>query len=242
MSITNWYVNGTGGVVTVGASLQFSNGQTAPFAAKGNFTIYRPTLSGFSTVNPGYTNSSRSFLFDGTILSYGDAQGDHGLYWSIDLSSKYNGRLGILQLVNAVYTQNYGWCPDCRDNLNTGGTFWLDGSPTSTYHDPNNYTEQVYLTDQPVTYSINFDDQPAGELWVLPGSPINIRLWGQFQDYIRFQPSGTNSIFVTLGTNGWSMEGEATVTSGIVTNYTPAPSNPSASDQFPVWTSVKGSK
>jgi hypothetical protein len=224
-----WYVNGTGGTVRVGASLMFANGKSVSVAAAGQFTIYRPSISNFSTVNPSFPASGRSFLWNGDVLSYGNtATGEHGLYWSVDVNSTYNGNFAIEQLVNAQYTQNYGWCPDCRDTLDTDGQFWLDGNTW-------NYTAIfAYVTNIIASHNIVLSDIPQADLWAF--SPINIWMSGHFNDYLMFQPPGANSIFVTLATNGWSMNGEATETSGIILNSTPAPSNPQNDASFPTWT------
>ena len=146
------------------------------------------------------------------------------------MDANFSGDLGILQLVNAQYTQNHGWCPACRDTLDTHGEYWLDGSVE-------NYEQKAYEIQNPSSHNIIMNDHPAEELWL--ASPINVRMWGQFKDYLRFRPSGADSIFVTLGKNNWSMEGKATVTSGITINSTPAPSALVESDEFPVWIRVK---
>lgn len=238
-----WFVNGNGSHVLVGLNILFTDGQYASVAANGDITVYRPSFQDFSTANSGggFTNSARTFIWDGNILSYGnESTGEHAQFWSAMINSKYNGAIGILQLVNAEYTQNFGWCPDCRDTLNTGGDSWLDGTPTGSYQDPNNYTEFTYLTSVISSHTIDISDQPEGNLWV--ASPINVRLFGQFSDYLRFIPSGSSSISITLATNSWSMEGLAKVTGGIVTNSTPIPTPLVTSDSFPVWTQIKSSK
>ena len=225
-----WFVNGQGGQVSVGLNLKFQNGQTASVAADGSLTVYRPTFSGFSTVNPDFPSSSRSFLWNGSVLSYGDIEtGEHGLYWSVNVDSKYDGSIGILQLANVKYTQNYGFLP-FRTILDTGGDSWLDGSSE-------NYQEAAYLTSIVASRNIFLDDHPQGDLWAF--SPINVRLWGAFTDYLRFKPGGTDSIFITLGINTWSMVGLGSTFSGLFINGTPAPSVPSDSDQFPTWIQIK---
>jgi hypothetical protein len=238
-----WFVNGSGGQVSVTLSLLFNNGQYTSVAAFGNITVYRPSYTNFSTTNStlGFTNASRSFLWDGDVLSYGnETNGADGQFWSAIINSKYNGAIGILQLVNAVYTRNYGELSS-YNTLDTGGTFWLDGSPTTGYQDPNNYQEFTYLTDFISSHKIWISDQPEGNIFGLYLGD-NVRLWGQFIDYLRFQPSGSGSIAVTLATNTWSMEGMATTGSGITTNSTPLPSAPLDSDAFPIWTLIKSGK
>jgi hypothetical protein len=226
-----WWISGGDKNAKLDETLTFANGQKVALAAKGNFTIHRPTFKNYTDVNPDFPNSGRSFLWNGDVLSYGDSDsGEHGLYWQVEVDSDFNGDLGILQLVNAHYTQNHGWCPACRDTLDTHGEFWLDGSGE-------NYEQKEYAIQYPLTHKIYMTDHPAEELW--PASPINVRIWGQFKDYLRFRPSGTDSIFVTLGKNDWYMEGKATVTDGITINNTPAPSGLVESDEFPVWTQIQ---
>ena len=151
-----------------------------------------------------------------------------------------SSRLRDTTLVDAEYTQNYGWCPDCRDTLYTDGDSWLDGTPTSSYQDPFNYSEFIYLTNVISSHTIELTDQPEDDLWL--ASPINVRLLGQFSDYLRFIPAGSSSISITLATNSWSMEGMASVTSGITTNRTPIPTSLTGSDSFPAWSVIKPNK
>ena len=99
------------------------------------------------------------------------------------------------------------------------------------------YTAPVPLhASVPATYTTGLFDDPHAALNTL--LPYNVYMTGQFTDYVQFQPTGVGSIFVTLGTNSWSMTGEATLTGGIIINNTPAPTTPAGDDSFPVWTSV----
>jgi hypothetical protein len=236
MTTPCWYVNKPGGNVNFQIDMRFSNGQLVRLTRQGEVEIYRPQpiFSSFTTVDPQHPSLSRSFLWDGEILSYGNSvTGEHALYWGITVNSKYDGVVGIEQLVNALFTQNHGWCPFCRDTLDTHGTFWLDGNTE-------NYTDKTYFVGLPASHVIALDDSPA--LGLSP--PIwthSVRLWGKYKDYLRFRPtlSPNNNIFVTIGINDWSMEGKATDSSGITVNDTPAPSAVVDSDEFPTWTGQK---
>jgi hypothetical protein len=57
-----------------------------------------------------------------------------------------------------------------------------------------------------------------------------------FQDYLVFQPVGQNSFFVTLATNGWSVNASVNLLTGVLTpsNIPPA-LIPMPSDVFPYW-------
>ena len=54
-----------------------------------------------------------------------------------------------------------------------------------------------------------------------------------YKDYLRFRPGQPGSIWITLGTNGWAMDG----VDG--SSVLPAASNVTDSDQFPEWTDVR---
>jgi hypothetical protein len=225
-------VNGGGGTAIIGMNLQFANGQTTGIAAMGDFTIYRPSFSGFSKIDPQFPNSPRSFLWDGNVLSYGNPQTDeHEQYWEVNVDSKYNGAIGILQLLKAKYVQNYGLFPmPYNVLLDTGENDWLDGNAE-------NYEQNPYSATNAWTHKIALTDKPKADLNTV--FPYNIHMEGHFTDYLRFQPIGDGSIFVTLGQNDWSMEGLGSLFLGLLTNYTPEPSDLTGSDQFPVW---KGQK
>jgi hypothetical protein len=227
-----WWITGGPKAVTCFPTLTFTNGQIISLIARGNIMIYRPTLTNFTSINPIYPLSSRTFLWDGTTLSYGNIDNnEHGLWWSVDVNSTlFDGLKAVVQLGNVEYVQNYPIGVGSIFSINTGGGVWLDGNSVD-------YTAPVPLhASVPATYTTGLFDDPHAALNTL--LPYNVYMTGQFTDYVQFQPTGVGSIFVTLGTNSWSMTGEATLTGGIIINNTPAPTTPAGDDSFPVWTSV----
>ncbi len=137
----------------------------------------------------------------------------------------HGGEVAILQLVNALYTQNYNYAPS-RNTLNTHGTFWHDGSDE-------NYEQNLYA---PPTQSIALSDGPEEDTWQ---PPLSVRVWGEFQDFLRFRPAGADNIWVTIATTHWAMEGYAETLLGLLVNDTPAASHLVGSDAFPIWVSTK---
>ena len=103
---------------------------------------------------------------------------------------------------------------------------------TKLWSDPYDYPIRV-VGSGPVTLV----DGPS-EIWDSPNI-VNISA----QDFIRFQPDGNNSIWVTLGIVTWDAVGTAEQsTSGggwdLTTDVSPDPSGPDNSDTFPIWTST----
>ena len=103
-----WFVNGSGGTASIGMNLQFTNGQTASVAAKGSFSVYRPTATD-EVEHPGVVSLDGDFyLQDAPVDFYGHVQ------------SAYHGAANWTQLVNR----------DCQQafyiETGTGGNYWLD--------------------------------------------------------------------------------------------------------------------
>ena len=206
-----WYVNGTGGTVSIGMDLLLPDGHSIPVAAKGNFTVYRPTLSNFQALDNGFTWNSPTL------------QGQ--MDWSTTINSKYDGFIGVTQLLNAnggVY--------------DTDGEDFLDGN-TEIYGEPNetNGLGEIYVTNNIATHTTIFDDNPSSV-----AAPC-VNMVANFKDYIRFKPgvAGDTNIWITLGTNGWTMDGQACLVIG--TSYTnlPPASTPINTDEFPEWVGVR---
>ncbi len=70
-------------------------------------------------------------------------------------------------------------------------------------------------------------------------SPIEVK--GQFQDYIRFTPNTSGSIYVTLGIVTWNLDGKIACQGSppawqLMINSTPDPVGPDSSDSFPAYT------
>jgi len=107
-TISVWYVNDNGGACSIGMSLQFANGQTVPFAAAGNFTVYKPTATN-EVDHAGMVSLDGNFyLQDAPVDFYGHVQ------------SAYHGYANWTQIVNR----------DCQEafyvELPSYGQDWLD--------------------------------------------------------------------------------------------------------------------
>jgi hypothetical protein len=200
-SCTCWYVNGSGGSVSVSALLFMPNGKPVSVAAIGKFTIFRPSLSDFDQQ-----------LYDLT-WNFPTLRAD--MSWKMNVDSTFNGQYGITQLLlgTGIY---YG----------TGGQYVLDGN-SPIYGEIGTNGPVPYYTNDPGSQALRFLDSPSA-----PTTSLNLT----FKDYLRFQPSGNNSIFVTLATNGWSVNASVNPLTGTLTptNIPPA-IQPVDSDEFPVW-------
>jgi hypothetical protein len=124
--------------------------------------------------------------------------------WSVTVNSKYSGDLGVTQLING---QN-PFYP-------TGGHWYQDGETEL-------YTSQSYNVSPTVTL---LDAPSAPTLGLL-------HMGATFKDYLRFKPETAGSIWVTLGTNGWLLDG----VDG--TSVLPAASPVVDSDELPVWKDI----
>lgn len=56
-----------------------------------------------------------------------------------------------------------------------------------------------------------------------------------FKDYLRFRPTGSSSIWVTIATNMWYMNGSACLWSGMTQSNLPPAGPLTDNDEFPVW-------
>jgi hypothetical protein len=204
-----WFVNGSGGAVSIGLNLHFNNGQYASVAAAGNISVYRPTFSHFHNDQNGF--------------SWGTAKLVGVMEWDVKLDSKYDGLFGVTQLLN---TDNE------NSDYYTGGYDFLDGSTeiygTKATNGPSTYT----VTDNN-SHSIDFYDSPADIAFPCANMMAN------FTDYLRFQPSGSGNIYVTIATNGWYMNGHACLGGSISPDALPPATAPVNSDTFPTWVNVR---
>jgi len=198
---TCWYINGTGGAVSMNSSLYF-NGKTVSVAAIGQIGIYRPSTTNFVQ----FLNDVRwSFPYLAADMS-----------WKESLVSTINGQFGITQLLlgTGIY-------------FDTGGVYALDGN-TTIYGENGNNAAQPYDVNNIGSHIVQFLDTPQA-----PALSLNLT----FKNYLVFQPSGNNSIFVTIATNGWYVNASYSLISDVTTptNLAPA-SSPANSDEFPIWT------
>ena len=235
-----WYVNQPGGKVSATWNLQFANGQQVIVICKGNFTVYRPSVTDFVNISPTITNAFT--WLNGNTLSYGDRSvPTNSMKWSARIVSKYDGQMGVSQIFGAHYWVEPTLLPDPINTLSApaadAGEFYDVGDNTPN---PNgSWDYHASLTNFPVAQSVELVDYPSLQLPFTAG-------WGELQiadaaDYIRFKPglgSGDGNIYVTLGVVHWQAHGKYSCLDGLQINSTPPATKPDDSDGFPVWYSI----
>jgi hypothetical protein len=213
---SGWFVNTNDGHASVSLNLKFQNGQYASVAANGDFTVFRPTAEITRIDEPRYYTLSNTNL-PATTLKLGNASGDGSMYYQVKAHTKspFYGNVNMTQLIRADYS----------DPVYDFSVERCDGS--EFYNDPSaRVTSAGGVT--------GIADGP-GETWLTPNI-VNLSA----RDFVRFQPDGDGSIYVTLGIVTWDTVGTAEQSFlgnwSITTDTTPDPSGPDSSDEFPVWT------
>ena len=223
-----WFINKPGGKVVVGMNLLFSNGQTVSLTPEGDVSIFRPVISDFVDEPPAYVTN---VTVDGTLsLSLGDGNSHGDMQYVVSVLSSYDGEFGIVQLINRNASNGSIY----SDTLGTDGEFWLD-------------TQNPYMASQVNAYletSVSFSDSPS-VADVASGLSLTTSCTDQFTDYVVFQPSGANSIWVTLGivsggnpSWGWSASTTYSIINGWSAPTGPPvtrPTWPNSSTAFPTW-------
>jgi hypothetical protein len=139
------------------------------------------------------------------------------MQWGVTVQSADDGSVGVTQLIDGT-------------NLccNTGGEFQLDKGST-------NLLGQTYSATNPATHTARFLYARSST-----ASPA-VNMTATFKDYLRFKPAGNvNNIWVTLGTNSWSMDGSASLSGGLIRTNLPPASALIESAEFPSWTDSYG--
>jgi hypothetical protein len=219
-----WCVNGSGGKVSVGASLIMPNGKSVSIAAIGQFAIYRPTLQNFTNNPAAWVTNFSGYLSLGNG-SVGDMSYQTGVF------SSYPGSADITQLINR--NANSGLITDT-----TSGQYWLD--TVRFYISQTSNPNSVRPISVGINSPLNFSDGPE---IALVSSVYNetTTISDEFIDYFVFRPSGASNIYVTLGKTSWSWSGASTYSNG---QWTPAsgsvsrPAAPDNSADFPQWPQV----
>jgi hypothetical protein len=223
-----WYVNGSGGTVSVQGTLTLTDGKTIPVSAVGQFAIVAPAITDFEPqVSPpplqvsfdtnGGASVSAFVSFRTYVLPPYDFSGT-GTYAQLVQSS------------DSYYTSVYGLA--VHNGESTGGGYWLD----NTY---------PYAADPPVTLS--WDDDPVKYVahndnpGLEPGSfPFvnSITITNLFKTYLQFQPTG--GIPVTIGRIDWGWSCIAIQSNGIWswTLTTNQPATNWNDNSFPQWTNT----
>ena len=121
-----WYVSGGAGTASIDTWLQFANGQNCFLDVQGNFSIAKPSFSGFDN-----SSSLVGFAWNSPVLQA-------NMQWGVTVQSAYDGSVGVTQLIDGT-------------NLccNTGGEFQLDQGST-------NLLGQTYCATNPATHTARF--------------------------------------------------------------------------------------
>jgi hypothetical protein len=202
-----WYPSGGARTASVTSSLQFSNGQCCSLTVKGGFNIAKPSFTNFDNCS-----SQIGFGWNSPVLQA-------NMRWGVAVQSAFDGNVGVTQLINGT-------------NLccSTGGQFELDGAQEICNVGSTNSPGQAYSATNASTHTVGF--VYARNATANP----SVDLTASFKDYLRFRPSGNASIWVTLGTNSWSMDGSASLANGLTRSSLPPAGTLIQSDEFPSWT------
>jgi hypothetical protein len=203
-----WYPSGGDHTAGVVTWWQFANGQCCSLDVQGDFCIAKPSISGFAN-----GASFTGFAWSSPVLQA-------NWQWSVTVESAYDGSVGVTQLINGT-------------NLccNTGGGFRLDGTNELYSATPTNLAAQTYSATNSATHTASF--LYARSATASPAADLA----ASFQDYLRFRPAGSaGNIWVTLGTNTWSMDGSASLSAGLTRSNLPPAAPLGESDEFPSWT------
>ncbi len=214
-AITNWYVNGTGGTISVGISLVAPNGHIVSLAALGQFAIYQPavgTAEPFADLPYGstFTNNSPGCTVALTA---------NEMNFKLIISSDFDGQAAYVQLINADR-----WS-DLPNPEITGG-YWLDNSYP--------YSDPVEVSAKALSGTLlYFDDQPsfAGMNFV----SVN----DNFKTYLIFQPKPTaTSVWVALCEMDWFWTATGQLDPWEFTAPPPTLSGPLACPAMPEWSNI----
>jgi hypothetical protein len=222
-----WFVNvpGENGHASVGLSLKFKNGQTAPIAAKGDFIVRRPTVYLDLAAGPYVFPSSRSLAAEFTIKFTVKHFCCPGIF---------NG----LQLINSQYSFDDCYAAQPYSH-STDGDFWLDGTPS--LRGDQGFTVNYMAPDSNFT-EIGFNDRPHIDGTFKSYANCNRR----FNFFIQYTPTGANSIAVTIASLTWNWDASLYYSNGTGCNggslhgnlphsdYQPSLTN----DAFPEWEKV----
>jgi len=204
-----WYVNLPGGKVSVGMMLHFANGQSVFVEAKGNFTVYRPSVN-FIYPHPLYPAPMTPMLTNG-FLELGNDRDNYGIAAfeaTVTSTNTFPGQANWTQLCNrstiyATYTLGY----------------WMDNAT--------NFNGSVNVN--PIG-TCDFGDGPGvGSNWAY------VFCTDSFKTYLVFTPDG--GIGVTLGIVTWGWSGTETF-GALSSSSTTPPRYTKDSDEFPVWLNI----
>jgi hypothetical protein len=220
-----WYFNGPSGTVSVGMNA-IVGGKSVSTAAQGQFTIYRPDVSMNQIIGPRYFSVATNILGGGTVKLGTTGTGTEGeMAYTVEYNTTNQGHGQITQTCQLSYDPDPG-----------GFNFsdWrCDGST--------NYVGPANIIPNTIYTTMTFDDGPQNGTTVST-SPVEVK--GQFKDYIMFQPTNVNSIFVTLGIVTWNLDGKiehqgSPASWQLTITNAPDPVGPDDSDMFPQFTQFR---
>jgi hypothetical protein len=223
-----WFTGVSGGNVTVGADLYFSNGQQAFATARGKISVFRPKSV---MVNP-HTHGTPSVIWEtpwytvlGTehgAIQLGVPSGANNMgYICRVISADFGGEAKITQICNIDASGFSAACAGCLD----GGDPYSPDADVGVIQNAN---------PKGGSNELIFDDSPdcnttMGELYMTDS----------FVDYIMFNPKTTpNDIFVTLGTVTWDVSASAVFPNATISQTVDGPTGPDSNNQLPQWTDV----
>jgi hypothetical protein len=208
---------------TVGEGLTFPNGQYLAIATHGLFTMFRPKVINF-------TGGSADINFD-SISAKKSLYAVFGCTAFV-CDTNFPGSAFYTQLINRAETNNINLLP-WMDHEYTGG-FVLD-------------VDSPYGLDTPMPFPdaaapVAHNDSPSIKEGIIGSFVDYVYCKDSFKVYLQFEPTGGNSIPITLGRIDWGWEGLAQYTSGAWSLTINNPSGPTpdwTDDSFPSWTTVR---
>ena len=199
-----WWVTGGEKHIRCDWSMTFRNGQTAKVYAMGRMNMHRPSVT--FTDSPPYfafisTNLTTPVLGRPFLLLGADGgQTPGSMGFTVQVHSDFAGVSQWTQLINEFrewdeYPAGVLW-------HTTGGEDWAD---QGEFFFPNN----LHATNSPGdTTFLGFGDQPGNPVGV-----SRIKINDRFKTYLRYLPTGSESIWVTLRRIDWGWEADAVNTS-----------------------------
>jgi hypothetical protein len=222
-STWGWWVSGGQPATyrsSVTCDLIFTNGiPSQPVNTSGEFTMYRPQI---------YQSASQS---PGIVLTNGGILTSPSFSFLAFIHSAFNGQAGTTQILNGYSTNSAG----VGDN--TANIWELDIYPFYPIY-KNGPTTVSVIAGADASNNPNYNWAGLGDDPSIPCSGTTV-IHKDFRDYVRFSPSGSGNIFVTLGTLNWHVYATAELgTNGYFLTSTNASADPtvSGSTDFPYWT------
>ncbi len=218
------------GANTVTYSVTLSDG-SGPFAASTTFSVLAPTATITNVVGAVQVCTSNCV---GTAPTLGLGNGTtYGITWTTTVTTPLGGAgsVALTQLIeasNSITLDPQGTV----QTLSTNGAYVLDTTPQ--------YAGQSESFPASKTGTFALDDSPGISLQTNLKHALQSKA---FTTDVMYQPSGANSIWVTLASMTWSWSGAATKGAGNVwaLDSSPPPAKASsggvASTTLPVWSS-----